>query len=204
MKISAVCFDLGQVLLGFDLEKCYQRLALQSAASAEQIRAEVVSEAMHDFERGSISEDDFFSEIAARIGFRGEKREFAAAFDDIFWALEDNIRVAALLAERLPAAIISNTNPSHIRFAESHYDFFSLFSVRIYSHEHGLRKPEREIYERALEQLGIPAAESLFIDDLERNIDGALAVGMNAIHLPPGSSLRRALQSGPDWAAALL
>jgi putative hydrolase of the HAD superfamily len=33
-----------------------------------------------------------------------------------------------------------------------------------------------------LERLGLPAAACLFIDDLEHNIDGARALGMNAVH----------------------
>jgi putative hydrolase of the HAD superfamily len=46
----------------------------------------------------------------------------------------------------------------------------------------GYRKPEARIYEMTLERLGLPAAACLFIDDLEHNIDGARALGMNAVH----------------------
>jgi putative hydrolase of the HAD superfamily len=45
----------------------------------------------------------------------------------------------------------------------------------------GMRKPDREIYELTVQRLGVPAEECLFIDDFERNCDGARAVGMHAV-----------------------
>jgi putative hydrolase of the HAD superfamily len=45
----------------------------------------------------------------------------------------------------------------------------------------GVRKPDREIYELALERLGVGAAQALFIDDVELNCDGARAVGIEAV-----------------------
>lgn len=45
----------------------------------------------------------------------------------------------------------------------------------------GVRKPEPRIYELTLERLGVPAAHTVFVDDVEVNCDAAKAVGMGAV-----------------------
>jgi putative hydrolase of the HAD superfamily len=48
----------------------------------------------------------------------------------------------------------------------------------------GMRKPEREIYELTMSQLGggVAAADCLFVDDVEVNIEAARELGMSAVH----------------------
>jgi putative hydrolase of the HAD superfamily len=45
----------------------------------------------------------------------------------------------------------------------------------------GMRKPDREIYDLTVRRLGVPAAECLFVDDVEDNCAGARAAGLHAI-----------------------
>ena len=49
------------------------------------------------------------------------------------------------------------------------------------SHEVGLRKPDPEIYALAVEQLGLPAEECVFVDDLGGNLKPAKAMGMATV-----------------------
>ena len=42
------------------------------------------------------------------------------------------------------------------------------------------RKPEKEIFEFALRQVGLPAEKTLFIDDKEENVTGARAAGIRS------------------------
>lgn len=58
-----------------------------------------------------------------------------------------------------------------------------LFDVVIDSCVVGLRKPDPEIYLLACEQLGVEPDESVFLDDMELNVEGARAVGMAGIHV---------------------
>ena len=43
-------------------------------------------------------------------------------------------------------------------------------------------KPDARIYQIALEKLGVAASKSVFLDDFPENVEGARAVGMQAIH----------------------
>jgi HAD superfamily hydrolase (TIGR01509 family) len=197
MKISAVCFDLGKVLIDFDWQQVLQKVAKKSPLSPEEIGARM----SHDnellgYERGAVTSAKFFAHLKKTLEYKGTTKELRRAFTEIFTPLTENIALAALLAPHYPLAIISNTNDAHITYAEGAYSFFSLFPHRIYSHEVGAMKPDLKIYERARDAVGLPdPAEMLFIDDLEPNILGAVALGWQTIHLRPEVDLRESLAS---------
>jgi putative hydrolase of the HAD superfamily len=197
MKISAVCFDLGKVLLDFDWQIMLRRIAEKSPLPPGEIAARMSDNPnfLH-YEIGSVTTREFFSYLKTLTEFRGPRAELRAIFCEIFTPLSDHIALAAMLAPHYPLAIISNTNHAHITHAEANYSFFSLFPVRIYSHEIRTMKPRPEIYRAALAALGgIDPLETLFIDDLEPNILGAVQLGWQTIHLRPEVDLRTALAS---------
>ena len=197
MKISAVCFDLGKVLLDFDWQVMLRRIAEKSSLPPGEISARMSDNPnfLH-YEIGSVTTREFFSYLKMMTDFRGTIMELRTSFCEIFTPLSEHIALAAMLAPHYPLAIISNTNEAHITYAEANYSFFSLFPVRIYSHQVGTMKPRPEIYQAALAALGgIDPLETLFIDDLEPNILGAVKLGWQTIHLRPEVDLRAALAS---------
>lgn len=52
----------------------------------------------------------------------------------------------------------------------------------------GYRKPAKEAYTSAVEALGVPAADLVFIDDRQVNVDGALAAGFGGAILFKGAA----------------
>jgi len=197
MKISAICFDLGKVLLDFDKEAMLRRFAQKSPLSPEEMTTLIMNDPQTiAYEMGAISTARFFPHLKKLIHYKGTTKELKAHFNEIFTPLTEHIALAALLAPHYPLAIISNTNDAHILHAESAYSFFSLFPVRIYSHQVKTMKPDRAIYDAALAALGgIDPLEALFIDDLEPNILAASKLGWQTIHLRPEVNLREALAS---------
>ena len=56
------------------------------------------------------------------------------------------------------------------------------FGCRVYSCDLGVMKPHPRIFEAALERLGVPASETMFVGDLiEVDIKGAKRVGMTTV-----------------------
>ena len=51
----------------------------------------------------------------------------------------------------------------------------------VYSHEVGLAKPDRRIYELTCQRLGVQPAEVIFLDDAEPNVIAACEFGMHSI-----------------------
>jgi HAD superfamily hydrolase (TIGR01509 family) len=197
MKISAVCFDLGKVLLHFDWDLMLERVAKKSPLAKEEIRKRLFEDPqVTAYELGAITTAKFFPHVKKLVQYKGTAAELRAAFSEIFTPMPEHIALAAMLAPHYPLAIISNTNEAHILHAESTYSFFTLFRARIYSHQVKLAKPDPAIYRFALKALGgIDPLEALFIDDLEANVIGASKIGWQTIHLRPGVDLREALAS---------
>ncbi len=197
MKISAICFDLGKVLLNFDWQLMLNRIAAQSPLPPDEITRLLREDPqILVYEKGGVTSARFFSHLKKRLKYKGTARELRAAFSEIFTPLPEHIALAALLAPHYPLALISNTNEAHILHAEATYSFFSLFQARIYSHQVKAMKPDRAIYQAALTALGgVDPLETIFIDDIEANILGAVKLGWQTIHLRPGVDLREALAS---------
>lgn len=62
------------------------------------------------------------------------------------------------------------------------------------SGEVGLIKPDVRIYERHAADFGLDPAASLFIDDSEKNVEGAKAAGWQAVHFTGAEKLRADLR----------
>ena len=56
-----------------------------------------------------------------------------------------------------------------------------LFDTAVISADVHMHKPQPEIYRLAAERLQVNPEESIFVDDLQENCDGAEAVGMTAV-----------------------
>lgn len=89
--------------------------------------------------------------------------------------------------------IISDTWPSVERILASG-GVVDLFDTKTYSCNLGTWKPDKKMYIHALDQMGLPPEQTVFIDDWEPNLDGAAAFGINCVliksrtdpHIPDG------------------
>jgi putative hydrolase of the HAD superfamily len=54
-------------------------------------------------------------------------------------------------------------------------------------------KPEPQIYLHLLERFGLIARESVFVDDLQANVDAAKAVGLHAIRFQNATQCQQEL-----------
>jgi putative hydrolase of the HAD superfamily len=87
-------------------------------------------------------------------------------------------------------AILSNMPPEHRQWISTQSGWLEDFDFATFSCDLGIGKPERPIYEHCLGGLDTPAAQTLFFDDLERNIAGAQGIGIHAVRFTsPGETL---------------
>jgi putative hydrolase of the HAD superfamily len=105
----------------------------------------------------------------------------------------DRIRYLEELKKNYKLYLLSNTNEIHrIKFhrdfkTDFDYSFYDLFERNFYSHEMGMRKPNPQIYLEALREAELIPEETLFIDDMEENIEAARTTGMQVLHIRPGT-----------------
>ena len=97
---------------------------------------------------------------------------------------ELNVELAtyfASLRPRYQTAILSNSFAGARGKEQERYQFAEMCDLIIYSHEEGIAKPERRIFELTCERLGVQPAEMIFLDDVERTISAAREFGIPAI-----------------------
>lgn len=80
-------------------------------------------------------------------------------------------------------ACLSNTNILHWNNIEGKEIFDRYFYIKFLSFEMGFIKPQKEIYQAVLKTLQCKAHEIMYFDDSKKNIDAALNLGYNAVHV---------------------
>jgi putative hydrolase of the HAD superfamily len=68
-----------------------------------------------------------------------------------------------------------------------------MFQRIFVSSEMGVRKPEPRSYEAVSRELGIPLDRMVFYDDTQENVEGARAVGMQAVHVRSSGDVARSV-----------
>jgi len=143
----------------------------------------IVSEMYSSGARGTCSESEWWEELRARLGVTPA---LAATLASELWALylgELNHELAAYFAGLRPryrTALLSNSFVGAREREEARYGFSSMTDLIVYSHEEGLLKPERRIYEIVAARLGVRAEEAVFVDDRPEHVEAARGVGMTA------------------------
>ncbi|AGT07238.1 HAD family hydrolase [Paracoccus aminophilus] len=195
--MTNIVFDLGFVLIGWRPERAFTA-HFDDAAQISDWMARV------DFPRWNRLQDGGRSLEAALDQVRADHGEEDAAilasyirnFDD---TITEPVPGAWELLEELSAAghplyAITNWGADTWPAALARYPrLASVFRDIVVSGEVKLLKPEPEIYHLLLSRNGLEAGDSLFIDDTLANVEGARAVGMDAIHFTDAPALAREL-----------
>ena len=95
--------------------------------------------------------------------------------------------------------LLTNNNPFSRRafedlMHENGLDTNELFTRQFYSFELKLMKPGREIFEKAMELIGLAPEEILFVDDSPTNCKAAEALGIKTILYRPEADILGALK----------
>ena len=195
---SAVIFDIGRVLYDWDPRFLYERLIDDGNALNAFLRDVVTHDwhFQHDIGRS-------FAETSAElIALHPHHAELIEAWAPRFLeSIPGPIAgMPELVAELDDAGVplFAITNFSHEffpPFREAEAALFDRFRGIVVSGAEKLVKPDAAIYRLALERFGLRAEQAVFIDDNAANIDGAAALGMEAILFTGAARLRTRLRA---------
>jgi putative hydrolase of the HAD superfamily len=107
-------------------------------------------------------------------------------------------RYFAGLRPRHRTGILSNSFVGARERERAAYGFEDMCDVIVYSHEEGLRKPERRFYEIVCERLAVRPEEAIFLDDFPACTEGARRAGLTAITFVDNEQAMAELQSQLD------
>lgn len=180
MKIQAVIFDIGNVLLKFDYYVAAHRLMTKNHLSELPDREWVVA-AKHQLEGGQIDRARFLSLVRPHFQDEGTDEEFLRIWEDIFEENTPMIDLATTLSKTLPTYLLSNISCIHHDYIFATYPFFQSFTDGVFSYQTGSLKPDPAIYQTAIRQFGIDPTTTVFLDDMPENIVTASELGFHAI-----------------------
>jgi putative hydrolase of the HAD superfamily len=191
MTVSAVIFDLGGVLTESPIRSftAYE----QEAGLPEGLIVGLNSTDPHTnawarFERNELDVAGFSAAFEAEARAAGHEVDAARVLE----ALRGELRPEMVAAVRrlreagLPLGLLSN-NVAPMERTGPLGELLGLFDAIVESSVEGVRKPEPEIYERALTRLSdavgrrIEAADCAYLDDLGINLKPARALGFSTI-----------------------
>jgi HAD superfamily hydrolase (TIGR01509 family) len=189
--IRTILSDLGQVILFFDNNIFFRRMAAFCDHSAEKIRelAHVNFHLVELFDSGKVSPREFYVKTTEKLGARISEEEFFAQYCDVFWLNLPVLDVFTRRKGKYRLVLVSNTDVRRFSFVKQRFPEVLVFDQYVLSYELGFMKPHPEIYRRALEAAQASAGESVFIDDLQENIEGAARVGIQGILYEPVTDL---------------
>ncbi|MBS0620457.1 MAG: HAD family phosphatase [Verrucomicrobia bacterium] len=175
-----IFFDLGNVLLFFDHGKMYKQVADYTGLPLAQVQ-EFLFQFLDPYERGLVSSHEIQKLLSDQTGKELDLDRFKWAASDIFVPNTETIAIAERLKEKGHRLfLLSNTCDAHFAHAKKQFDFFTLFDGFVLSYEVGLRKPEKQIYEKALEIAGCQKESCFYTDDIVPYIEAARAFGIDA------------------------
>lgn len=183
MAILAVVFDIGGVLeftprTGWG-RKWEATVGLNPGELSERLRSVWEGGSI-----GTISEEKVEKSTGDILGL--DQAQVDAFMNDLWeeYVGTLNVELAAYFANLRPrykTAILSNSFVGARKREQELYGFEDMCDLIVYSHEVGLRKPDKAIYELLCERLGVQPEEVIFLDDVEGHLDAAREFGINAI-----------------------
>jgi putative hydrolase of the HAD superfamily len=197
VKIDALLFDLGKVLIDFNFETGVQALHASCSISRDRFEQVLWDETwIRSYERGEISTIQFHQYLCTTAKLTLPLPRFRETWSSVFLpGLMVSEDLLALLKRNYPMILVSNTNEAHFEFVRSKYRVLDYFNHHVLSYEVGSLKPDRKIFEHAIAAANRPAEALFFIDDREENILAARKLGIRAHQFKSEARLVAALQN---------
>jgi 2-haloacid dehalogenase len=193
---TSVVFDVGNVLLRWDPRNLYRAIFEDETRMEWFLSTICTPEWNIEQDRGRDWDEAVASLAALHPDHEPQIRAFHERWHEtVSGAIEDNVALLAKLQQAgVPTYCITNFSAPKFIEAKARFPFLGSFRGVIVSGEERLLKPDPAIYELLLDRYGLEAAECVFIDDSTANVEGARAVGMQAIHYREPMSLAKELR----------
>jgi putative hydrolase of the HAD superfamily len=190
--VRNVVMDLGGVMLEWNPDHLLTRFEPDRVLRG-QLRAAIFGQDWHLFDRGRVSEAELIGRLELRTGQTRERlAEIIEAVRESLREKPETVALVRALRERgFDIYCLSNMPGPIYEHLRGRHTFWDVFRGVVVSGEIQLMKPEPEIYLHLLERFGLQAAESVFIDDMQANVDAAKGVGLHALRFQNASQCQQ-------------
>lgn len=208
-KIKNIIFDYGNVIFMLDFPALRQAFIDLGIRDADAFFSHTAQNPWVDaLDRGQLGGTEFLETIRKAAG-KSElsDEEITKAWNTLLIGVPDGYHELLLgLKQRYRTFLLSNNNEFHYQWIMEYLrrehglaDNAAFFEKDYYSHLMGMRKPDAEIFQYVLDNHGLSAEQTLFIDDSPQHIAAAKQLGMEAQLLRVGDPLPELLDRIGIW-----
>jgi putative hydrolase of the HAD superfamily len=184
MDLEAVIFDYGEVLSGPPDPQAHRNL-LSIAGVKEEAFEKAYWAHRLDYDADILNGQTYWQTVARDTGvhFTAEQISQLLEQDAIMW-MNLNPAMLAWIPKIKQAGfrlgILSNMGDGVLDYMRPRFPWLAHFDHLTWSCELGVVKPDPAIYLHTVKKLNVSPDRALFIDNLQKNIVGAEAVGLHA------------------------
>ncbi|WOB25589.1 MULTISPECIES: HAD-IA family hydrolase [Xanthomonas] len=194
---SLLLLDFDGVLASYSRPRRLAALATAAACTPQRVQQVLFEQGLERaYDAGELDTQAYLTQLSDGLGLPIDRATWIAA--RVAACRADPAVVAQVLAVSATTAVAVLTNNGPLMaeaIAQLVPSLFPLLQGRVLcSGALGGRKPQLEVYQRALAQLGAEPARTLFVDDLFVNVRGARAAGLHADTVRDARALRRVLK----------
>jgi putative hydrolase of the HAD superfamily len=196
MKPNTVIFDIGNVLLRWSPLDVVKIFFPEDEFPHELAVKLFKSPIWFDLNLGKLTEKEAIEIYRQQLDLpKTNFEDLMMAVKESLIPLEGSIELLdELYGQGIPLYSITDNITEIIQFLKARYDFFQKFRGIVVSAEVGVMKPSPIIYRKLIDSHMLKPQESVFIDDLEKNIQGARDVGLQGIHFTDAAQCRLELR----------
>ncbi|GAB5487018.1 MAG: HAD family phosphatase [Parasphingorhabdus sp.] len=196
MTIRNVVFDIGNVIVKWDPHNIVERTFGADRTNVDFVQSIFPGNNVWlPLNKGEITAEQAMQRYRDQYGF-------SEAETDMLWqnvlASMDLIPGTIELMDQLQKNgyrlfALSDNVHEIVTYLKSEHDFWPRFKGAVVSAEVALLKPNPQIYRHLLDLYDLNASETVFMDDMPKNVDGAQSVGMAAIQFSTVDQAKREL-----------
>ncbi len=184
-KIKNLLFDLGGVIIDIERQRCVDSLtALGMTNADEMIGLYRQSGPFLQLEAGALSPAAFCGAMRKSMPAGVTDAQIKQAICNFIIDIPTHrLEELRMLRQKYGTYVLSNTNPIMFEgviarlFQKEGRDIDAYFDGITVSYKAKHNKPAKEIFDYAIGTMGIRPEQTLFLDDGQRNIDAASALG---------------------------
>jgi len=189
--VKAVLFDFGGVLVRTHGQELRRKWEINLGLNEGELSTLIFeSDVAHQATLGILPERVIWEHVSEVLKLGDESLE---QLKKDFWQNDQlDMQLVNYLREIRPpyrTGILSNAWSNGRQLFTEIYHLNEVVDEMIISAEIGMAKPDARIYHYAAEKLGVNPEEAIFIDDMPRNVTGAVNAGMVGIHFVSTSQL---------------
>ena len=190
-------FDLGGVVVRWDPDAIIAGVFSDPATRAK-VKAGVFEHPdWLELDRGTLGREQAIERAAQRTGIAAsEVKRLLHAVPPSLVVFPDTVELLYRLQRKgHPLYCLSNMHFASIEYLERQHTFWDVFQGRVISCRLNLCKPEAGIYEHLLRTFALEPAETLFMDDVQKNLDAAAKLGIQTLKFESAAQCERELRA---------